>query len=215
LLLGGKLNAILRREHERELQSSAPTPQPAWDFFCDVRIGESFLFVFADCMRSQRSARLRAGFVWGKSSKRRKSFTEPGQITNAEAQGVAEEKETAAQKSTNVVKEKKEGEGVAKSIAEKEDERVAHSVSDKIAVGNPCSAVRGGARARDPNAFSHATRYRSANDCERHHSTGRSWEVRFCWRSGLRTAAEPNPAPRLVVLVAAGSHLSLSFAVGA
>jgi membrane protein len=29
LLLGGKLNAILRREHERELQKSAPAPQPA------------------------------------------------------------------------------------------------------------------------------------------------------------------------------------------
>jgi len=29
LLLGGKLNAILRREHERELQNAAPTPQPA------------------------------------------------------------------------------------------------------------------------------------------------------------------------------------------
>jgi uncharacterized BrkB/YihY/UPF0761 family membrane protein len=29
LLLGGKLNAILRREHERELQNAAPAPQPA------------------------------------------------------------------------------------------------------------------------------------------------------------------------------------------
>ena len=29
LLLGGKLNAILRREHERELQKSAAAPQPA------------------------------------------------------------------------------------------------------------------------------------------------------------------------------------------
>ena len=29
LLLGGKLNAILRREHERALQNSAPAPQPA------------------------------------------------------------------------------------------------------------------------------------------------------------------------------------------
>ncbi|PYK81973.1 MAG: hypothetical protein DME37_03425, partial [Verrucomicrobia bacterium] len=29
LLLGGKLNAILRRERERELQNSAPAPQPA------------------------------------------------------------------------------------------------------------------------------------------------------------------------------------------
>src|SRR5438874_2365968 len=29
LLLGGKLNALLRREHERELQNAAPTPQPA------------------------------------------------------------------------------------------------------------------------------------------------------------------------------------------
>jgi membrane protein len=28
LLLGGKLNAILRREHERTLQNSAPAPQP-------------------------------------------------------------------------------------------------------------------------------------------------------------------------------------------
>src|SRR5437868_6052701 len=29
LLLGGKLNAILRRGHERELQNAAPAPQPA------------------------------------------------------------------------------------------------------------------------------------------------------------------------------------------
>jgi membrane protein len=29
LLLGGKLNAILRREHERELQNSGPAPRPA------------------------------------------------------------------------------------------------------------------------------------------------------------------------------------------
>ena len=32
-------------------------------FFCDVRAGESFLFVFVDSLRFQRSTRLRAGFV--------------------------------------------------------------------------------------------------------------------------------------------------------
>ena len=29
LLLGGKLNAILRREHERAVENRAPEPQPA------------------------------------------------------------------------------------------------------------------------------------------------------------------------------------------
>jgi len=57
-----------------------------------VRTGESFLFVFVDSLRFQRSTRLRTGFVGGKSSKRRESFTESGQITDAEAQSVAEEK---------------------------------------------------------------------------------------------------------------------------
>ena len=61
-------------------------------FFRDVRTGESFLFVFVDSLRFQRSSRFRADFVGGKSSKRRASFTEPGQITDAEAQSVAEEK---------------------------------------------------------------------------------------------------------------------------
>jgi hypothetical protein len=56
-----------------------------------VRTGESFLFVFVFSLRFKRSTRLSACFVLGKSSKRRESFTEPGQITDAEAQSVAEE----------------------------------------------------------------------------------------------------------------------------
>src|SRR5438046_7330407 len=100
---------------------------------------------------------------------------EPGQSTTAEAQRVAEEKENDCSENTGAIKEKEEGKGVAEPVAKKENESVAYSVSEKIAVTNPCSAVGGAASAApDPNAFSHAARYSSANDCERHHSTGRS-----------------------------------------
>jgi len=139
-----------------------------------VRAGESFLFVFVDSLRFQRSTRLRAGFVRGKSSKRRASFTESGQITDAEAQSVAEEKKGDCQKNTDAIKEKEESEGVAESLAKKENESVSHSVTEKIAVADPGTARGGGSRsAPNANTFPHAGGYRSANDCERHHSTGR------------------------------------------
>ena len=139
-----------------------------------MRTGEPFLFVFVDSLRFQRSTRLPTGFVRGKSSKRRASFTESGQITDAEAQSVAEEEETAGKKNTDALKEKEEGEGVTESLAKKENESVGHSVIEKIAVADPGIARGGGSRsAPNPNTFPHAGGYRSADDCERHHSAGR------------------------------------------
>jgi hypothetical protein len=160
---------------------------------------------FADGLRFQWNTRLRAGFIGGKFSKHRESLTKPRQITDPEAESVAQEKKGDCQENTDV-KEKEDGEGVPESLAKKENESVGHTVTKKIGVADPGSVGGGaGSAAPEPDTFPYSNSYRSAHDRERHHSTGRCREVGICWRPGLRTAAEPDTPSRLVVLVATRS----------
>jgi hypothetical protein len=126
LLLGGKLNAILRREHERG--NSAPVPQPAWDLFCDLR-GCSLLFVAANGKRSRGRPRLRTGSIWGEAGSRRQAFADSRQIAESKkiaeskAKSVAQEKEGNIKEIANSCEEK-ESKGI---VSKKEIESIADS----------------------------------------------------------------------------------------
>ena len=103
-----------------------------------------------------------------------KASPSPAKSPTPKPKASPKKKKATAKKTPIAIKEKEESEGVAESLAKKENESVAHSVTEKIAVADPGSAGGGGARAApNPNTFPHAGGYRSANDCERHHSTGR------------------------------------------
>jgi len=127
LLLGGKLNAILRREHERECKMPLPA-SACLRFFCDGRPGESFFLSWLiACVLSGAPAYAQVSS--SKTPQTSRSFTEPGQITTP-SPSVAEEKKATAKK-TVAIKEKEESEGVAESLPPKKKTKASATPSPK------------------------------------------------------------------------------------
>ena len=139
-----------------------------------------------------------------------KTSPSPSRIAESEAKSVAQEKEANTKENANPGKEK-EGKGI---VRQKEIESITGSVTEEVADADASFTV--GATnntVADTTGHVNAGSNRSAGNLTRLRSASRGREVWISRRSGLRTAAKPDAASWLVVLVAAGSYLPVPFAV--
>jgi hypothetical protein len=166
----------------------------------------------ANGKRSRRRARFRAGFICGETGSRRKNLADSKQIAESEAKSVAQEKEANDKEKANLDKEE-EGKGFTKK---KEINGVTDLVTKEVAIAEARTTIRGDTDTTIADATCHvdAGSHRSAISITRLHSASRGREVWVSRRSGLRTAAEPDAASWLVVVVAAGRQLPVPFAIG-
>ncbi|MGN6719932.1 MAG: hypothetical protein ACTHLX_21390 [Candidatus Binatia bacterium] len=166
----------------------------------------------ANGKRFRRRARFRAGFIRGETGSRRKNLANSKQIAESEAKSVAQEKEANDKEKADPGKEK-EGKSFTKK---KESNGAADLVTKRATIAETGTTIGGDTDTTiaDATCRVDAGSHRSVINITRLHSASRGREVWVSRRSGLRTAAEPDAASWLVVVVAAGNQLPIPFAIG-